>query len=125
MHRTRLRMPLAAALVILLAIGRDSAAQITGSIAGNVRDASGGVLAGAALSLHGPALRGTTMQTATGPDGTYRFLLVPTGTYEISVTLTAFAPQVRRDVMVAINQQTTLDLTLAVAGVSESVMVNA
>jgi hypothetical protein len=120
---TRLRVVLAATVLVGLAGSRDAHAQITGSIAGSVRDASGGALAGATLTLRGSALPGTTLQTATEPDGTYRFLLVPTGTYEVSVALTGFSPQVRRDVEVAINQQTTVDFALPVAGVSESVSV--
>src|SRR5207249_56003 len=57
--------------------------------------------------------------------GGYRVPLLPPGAYDVTVEVSGFAPQTRHNVEVAINQQTTLDFALAVAGVTESVQVSA
>ena len=121
--RTRVRAAVVAAVVLLLAGSGVSEAQITGSVAGSVRDEGGGALAGAALVLRERRCAGPISNASTGPDGAYRFLLVPAGTYEIRVALAGFTSQMRTDVEVAINRQTTLDFALALAGVSELVTV--
>ena len=100
-------------------------AQVTGSIAGTVRDASGAVLPGATVTVKGAALQRESVTATTSPEGTYRISLVPPGTYDVTVELSGFTVQARRNVEVAINQQTTLDFALAVAGVAESVQVSA
>src|SRR2546422_620669 len=100
-------------------------AQVTGSIAGIVRDASGAVLPGATVTVRGAALRRESVSTTTSPEGTYRVALVPPGAYDVSVELTGFSTETRRNVEVVINQQTTLDFALPVAGVAESVQVSA
>src|SRR5207247_6794061 len=77
-------------------------AQVTGSIAGIVRDASGAVLPGATVTVRGAALRRESVSTTTSPEGTYRVALVPPGAYDVSVELTGFSAQTRRKVEVVI-----------------------
>src|SRR5438445_11205339 len=114
-------------LVALFSFGSSSHtfAQVTGSIAGTIRDASGAVLPGATVTVKGAALQRESVTTTTSPEGTYRVPLVPPGAYDVSVDLSGFSAQTRRNVEVAINQQTTLDFALPVAGVAESVQVSA
>src|SRR5436190_2417928 len=100
-------------------------AQVTGSIAGIVRDSTGAVLPGATVTVKGPALRRESASTVTTPEGVYRVALVPPGVYDVTVELEGFSPQTRRNVEVVINQQTTLDFAMPVAGVTESVQVAA
>ena len=110
--------------VLRLGVGATPAwAQITGTLAGTVRDQTGALLPGATVSVRGPALQRHDMSTVTGERGTYRIPLVPPGTYEVAAELAGFTPQVQRQVEVAINQQTTLDFTLGVATVTEQVDV--
>lgn len=104
---------------------RDAAAQITGSIAGTVRDASGAVLPGATVTVHGPSLQKQSAGAPSGANGAYRVALIPPGVYEVSVALTGFDSQTRRNVEVAINQQTTVDFSMAVGGRREAVVVEA
>src|SRR5437762_3128585 len=111
--------------VVILGSASSAFAQVTGSIAGIVRDASGAVLPGATVTVRGAALRRESVSAVTSPEGAYRVPLVPPGTYDVTVELTGFSPQTRRNVEVVINQQTTLDFALPVAGVSESVQVAA
>src|SRR5437763_2177833 len=104
-------------LIVVSAIAASVAsAQVTGSIAGTVRDASGAVLPGATVTVKGAALQRESVTTTTSPEGTYRVPLVPPGAYDVSVELSGFSAQTRRSVEVAINQQTTLDFAMPVAG---------
>ncbi len=115
------------ALLVAAALlhSRAALAQVTGSVAGVVRDSSGAVLPGATVTLKGPALQRESVVVTTDAQGTYRIQLVPPGAYDISVDLSGFTTQARRGVGVALDQVTTLDFTMAVGGVSESVQVSA
>ena len=109
--------------VIVIALSTPAAAQVTGSIAGIVRDSSGAVLPGVTVTVRGSALRRDSLSTTSGQDGSYRLTLLPPGVYDVVVELAGFATQTRRGVDVAVNQQTTLDVSMAVAGVAEQVTV--
>src|SRR5947207_14537118 len=87
-------------------------AQVTGSIAGIVRDSSGAVLPGATVTVRGPALRRESVSVVTTPEGVYRVLLVPPGVYDVTVELDGFSPQTRHNVEVVINKNTTPDLSM-------------
>ena len=114
------------AVVLTLAITpRAAQAQITGSIAGTVHDTSGAVLPGATVTVRGPSLQRESVSAVSGPGGTYRVSLIPPGYYEVTVALQGFSPQARKQVEVAINQQTTLNFALAVGGLAEAVEVQA
>ncbi|HTI38063.1 MAG TPA: TonB-dependent receptor [Vicinamibacterales bacterium] len=119
---SRVRIALLAVLFGCSALS--AAAQVTGSIAGTVRDASGAVLPGVTVTLTGPALQRENEVTTTAADGSYRLPLVPPGVYELKFELSGFSPVTQGQVEVALNRQTTLDESLKVAGVSESVQVS-
>jgi outer membrane receptor protein involved in Fe transport len=111
--------------VVILCSTSAAFAQVTGSIAGVVRDTSGAVLPGATVTVRGAALRRESVTAVTSAEGAYRVPLVPPGTYEVTVELNGFSAQTRRSIDVVINQQTTLDFAMPVAGVTESVQVSA
>ncbi|HWF84397.1 MAG TPA: carboxypeptidase-like regulatory domain-containing protein, partial [Vicinamibacterales bacterium] len=102
---------------------RAGLAQVTGSVAGVVRDSSGAVLPGATVTLKGPALQRESVSVTTNAEGAYRLQLVPPGAYDVTVELAGFTTQERRTVGVALNQVTTLDFTMTVGGVTEAVQV--
>ncbi|HEX3703688.1 MAG TPA: TonB-dependent receptor [Vicinamibacterales bacterium] len=104
---------------------RAGAAQVTGSVAGVVRDSSGAVLPGATVTLKGPSLQRESAVVTTNAEGAYRISLVPPGAYDVTVELSGFARQEQHTVGVALNQVTTLDFTMSVGGVAESVQVSA
>src|SRR5512144_551660 len=114
-----------ALILVILASAVPSAAQVTGSIAGVVKDSGGGVLPGASVTVTGPALQREKATAVSGSDGAYRVPLLPPGTYTLTVELGGFKSLTRRNVDVALNQQTTVDLTLALASISEAVSVTA
>jgi len=111
--------------VALAAIVAPAAAfgQITGSIAGTIKDASGSVIPGVTVTVSGPALQREKVTATSGTDGAYRVPLLPPGVYQVTFELSGFASSTRDGIDVALNQQATLDITLAVAGVAESVKV--
>src|SRR5258705_13079546 len=74
------RRGLAFSLFALLTAGPVSA-QVTGSIAGTVRDSSGAVLPGVTVTIKGPALQRQSVTVTTVADGTYRIPLLPPGVY--------------------------------------------
>src|SRR5438445_3094552 len=106
-------------------LSASASAQVTGSLAGTVRDSSGAVVPGATVTVKGPALQRESVAATTTGEGTYLIQLVPPGVYEVSVALSGFNTQTRRNIEVAINQQTALDFAMPVAGVAESVVVAA
>jgi len=113
-------------VLAMVALGpREAAAQITGTIGGTIHDTSGAVLPGATVTVRGPNLQKQSATAVSGANGTYRVILIPPGVYDVTVELQGFTGQARKNVEVAINQQTTLDLSLAVGGRSEVVEVEA
>jgi hypothetical protein len=108
-------------LTLLVAVAASGAAQtLTGSITGAVKDEQGGVLPGVTVTLSGAQ---GTRTTVTEADGTYRFPALEPGTYSVSAELSGFRPT-RQD-RIVVNAGTTLsvDLALAVGGVTEQINV--
>src|SRR4051812_37398215 len=121
---TRRFVPTLCVLATLaLGLPASARAQVTGSIAGTVKDASGAVLPGVAVTVTGPALLRQNATATTASDGTYRIPLVPPGVYQVRFELSGFSAATRSEVEVALNQQAIIDAAMAVGGVSESVDV--
>jgi hypothetical protein len=95
----------------------------TMGIRGRVLDAAGNALPGASVTLLSPAgaeLRGVT----SGVDGAYSFTPLEEGTYQLRATLPGFSPATAA-VGVSRGAETTQDLRLGTAALSESVAVSA
>ena len=82
----------------LMALGRPvptSAQVATGTVSGTVKDAQGGVIPGATVTLTNER-QGTSLAPAlTSNTGDYVFPNVPTGTYTLEVVMTGFASSKR------------------------------
>lgn len=93
----------------------------TGQVAGVVTDPSGSVVPGANVTLEGAT--GEKREQATGPDGQYRFTLIPPGVYKLSVTAAGFQTATVDAVGVKITETAQVDVPLAVAGETQAVTV--
>ena len=84
----------------LLALSLPSAAdaQVLGTVAGNVKDASGAVLPGVTVEASSPALIEKVRTAVTDGNGQYRIVNLPPGVYSVTFTLPGFAI-VKRDAL--------------------------
>ncbi len=98
------------------------AQRTTGSIVGTVRDANGGVLPGAAVSLTGPTVVGTQTAT-TNEQGFYRFINLPPGAYDVSYALGGFRTVNRRGVRISVGLTAEENVSLEVSQREEQVEV--
>jgi hypothetical protein len=97
-------------------------ARIAGSISGTVRDASGGVLPGATVTLMNVALQ-MPLVTTTDAKGLYTFPDIAVGRYDLTITLDGFRPLTRAGLVVSTDSRLVEDATLAVGGQRETVTV--
>ena len=99
-----------------------SQATYTAQLTGTVTDSSGGVIAGAKVTLTDEA---TNIEaTATTDDrGVYGFTGVRPGSYMLRVEARDFTTVERKDLVLAVNQRATLDVTLNPGTVLASVTV--
>ena len=125
MTRTILRA--LAALAIVFAVGRAPAAaqtgQMFGELVGKVTDDQGGALPGVLVTLSGPAAMGTPTAT-TSATGQYRFPAVNSGTYTLKFELAGFSPLVREGIVVPVRQTITVDGSMKLASLQETVTVS-
>ncbi len=95
----------------------------TGEIGGVVRDASGGVLAGATVTATHPAT-GTKVQRVTEADGRYFLPALRIGQWDIDVTLSGFATQ-RQTLILEVGRTLAVDFALGLQAMAEEVRVEA
>src|SRR5438874_8307785 len=109
-------------VVGLLLISNGLKAQVAGRISGYVRDPSGAVIAGAAVSAvsEEQQLRRTTTSDNTG---FYDLVAMPPGSWVISADRPGFEKQVQTGVMLTTAQLLRLDMTLKVGAVQSEVTV--
>jgi hypothetical protein len=122
MAYSRLRAVLAC--VFLVAVGLPAFGQTnTGEIAGVVRDASGAVLPGAAVTARHETA-GLLIERVTDNDGRFFLPALRIGTWEVTVNLAGFASQ-KQTVALEVGRTVALELTLGVATLTEQVQVTA
>ena len=93
-----------------------------GRINGTVTDNSGAVLPGVTVTMTSPALIQPQLQIS-GADGSFRFLALPAGVYEVMFELSGFQSVRREGIRVVINQTLTVDQQLQLASLQETVTV--
>jgi Carboxypeptidase regulatory-like domain len=113
------------ALVTVLAAGpafAQGAAGTTGTIQGQVVDESFAALPGVAITASGSAMLGT-QTTTSGPEGNYRLLGVPAGTYKLVFEMSGFGRVVRDDVRVGIGFTASVNVTMKLRSMEEELTV--
>ena len=98
-------------------------AQQTGGIIGKVIDAGGLVLPGVTVEARSDVLP-TPRVTVTDGSGNYRLPALPPGNYTVTFTLSGMNT-LSRDLLVQLAQDTTVNVTMNVQGVTETVTVTA
>ena len=94
----------------------------TGSIDGRVVDESKAAAPGSTVTAKNSAT-GLTRTTVSSAIGTYHVAALPAGSYDVTVELAGFTPQVSKGVRVRVGTATNLDFTMRVAGLAEAVTV--
>ena len=112
------------AFTLILAATTGAAAQgnPTGTISGHVVDADGLVVPGATVTATSPALQGARTAT-TSTNGDYIIPFLPAGDYELTFELQGFR-RITQKVSVKMAETMPVNVTLTVAGISESVTVS-
>ena len=95
---------------------------VQGVVTGTVFDKTGGVVPGATVTLTSEGTNVSQLQV-TATDGSYRFSLVPPGTYTVTVTAPSFAEKVNRGIIVRASQTVPLNVTLELTSVATTLEV--
>ena len=98
-------------------------AQTTGSIAGMVQDANGGLLPGVTITVRNVQTE-LVRTDLTGPEGRFVVAALPPGEYQVRAELSGFRPYVRRDLHLTIGQTLPLTIRLDVGALAEEVTVS-
>jgi carboxypeptidase family protein/TonB-dependent receptor-like protein len=98
-----------------------AAAQGGASLEGTIKDESGGALPGATVVVTNTST-GAAQTLVTGSSGNYRAVNLPPGLYQVAVELAGFAPG-KKGVTLNVGVDSTVDFTLGVARLAESVTV--
>src|SRR4051812_38510918 len=109
-------------LPIFLFVTVPLAAQTTGSISGRVNDSSGGTIPGVTVAATSPSLQGIRIAISDAT-GAYRLPLLPPGNYSVAFTLTGFTSKKNANVPVSLGKETTVDVALSPAAMTESITV--
>ncbi|MEO8683108.1 MAG: TonB-dependent receptor, partial [Vicinamibacterales bacterium] len=111
-------------LMTLFVVSAASAQQGTSELRGKVIDAQGGVLPGVTVTLKNQAT-GNVRETLSGPDGSFIASGLVPGTYEATAELQGFKRFFRSDLRLEVGKTTSIDVTMAVGGLEETVRVTA
>jgi outer membrane receptor for ferrienterochelin and colicin len=101
-----------ATMLLLFMVGSAFALE-TGEIQGKVVDQNGQPLPGVTVTVKSPSLIGERVTTSER-DGTFRFPLLPVGTYEVSHEMEGFATTVQKGVIVHLGGVTKITTSMAV-----------
>lgn len=117
------RLSVVESIVLVLLSASVGFAQVEqGRLVGTVKDSQGGVLPGVAVTATSPALIGQRT-TITEVDGRYLLTTLPSGTYALRFELAGFNPFVRENIGVTQGTTLTIDATLQVAALAETLTV--
>jgi hypothetical protein len=93
-----------------------------GTIAGTVEDSSGGVVTGAQVTVKGSDTS-SEYSAVSGPTGGFRIPEVKIGIYNVTVTASGFKTETKTEVRVQVNTVSTLDFSLTIGDVKDTLTV--
>jgi len=97
----------------------------TGAIDVTVADSSGSVIAGASVVLHNEKTNLDARSATTNDQGVCNFALIPSGIYSVRVEHAGFKKYERSGVLLQVNEQISVPVTLEIGEITESVTVAA
>jgi len=112
-----------AVFVILAASGAAWSQTVQGVITGTIADPTGAVVPGATVTITNVGTN-VSQSTTTGGDGSYRFPLVPPGTYIVEVKAANFAVVRASGIVVQASQTVPFSVKLELAKASQIIEVN-
>jgi hypothetical protein len=112
------------ALLIGVLVATAGAQIASGNVYGSVVDQQGGVLPGVDITLTAVSIGGSPRTTVTDGQGQFRFLNLDAGTYKLATSLAGFN-KMEREVIVTTGVSTTINFSMAVKSMEETVMVTA
>src|SRR6267378_4290102 len=121
MRRNSLTLCVLVSVCICAAIA--SAQEITGSIVGTVSDSSGAAVAGAKVTIKNLDKNVVLRTVTTEPNGQYLATYLPVGRYEVVAEAPNFKKSVHSNIALNVADKLTLNVTLEVGSVSETVAV--
>jgi Carboxypeptidase regulatory-like domain/TonB dependent receptor len=109
-------------LAALLSCGAARAAEVTATISGTVTDSTGAVMPKVPVTLTNTGTN-VSRTILTENDGSYLFTLVPIGTYRVTAERAGFRRYVREGIVLSVNQNAKLDISLQVGQVKDVIEV--
>ena len=94
------------------------------SLSGEVQDASGAVIAGAAATL-ADSQKDFSRTFVSDNSGRYSFTQIPAGTYSLTIRQKGFRAYVQNNIVLSVGQSATQDVSLSIGDVSQEVVVSA
>src|SRR5437764_6644571 len=119
MHRLRVG---GAILILWAAAGASSAYAQNAQITGVIKDSTGAVIPGVAVTAKNQAT-GLLRNEVSDGSGSYRLPSLPPGAYSVTAEIQGFSGEVRPDIVLVIDQTAIINFTLKPATVSETVTV--
>ena len=103
-----------------------SAQEITGTIVGTVRDASGAIVPGATVTITDPAKGNLVVRNITADDdGEFSAPNLQSGVYQVTVEAANFKKAVQTDIKLDLGQRRTVEVVLETGNITETVTVEA
>ncbi len=99
-------------------------AQISGTFSGTVTDPSGALISGAAVTARNNDT-GATRSTVSNGAGLFQLPALPVGRYDVRVSKSGFAEEIRSGLNLVVGQDATLNIQLRIGTTNQQVTVNA
>jgi hypothetical protein len=110
------------AIVLFLSTSNVFAQVSTGTISGNVKDASGAMAVGATVTITNTST-GIVTRSVTSDTGFYSVPNLQTGPYTVSITAVGFSEEVEQGIRLNVGAEQEINFTLKVGAVTEKVVV--
>src|SRR5690349_8755014 len=95
----------------------------TGAIEGTVKDNEGRPIPGAMVTASSSSLIGGSANVYTEENGSYRFPVLPPGTYEVQAQLSGFQTVIQKDIRLFVGKTLTVTFSLEFVKTSETIVV--